>query len=191
MARVGPTVSYAPSVNTGAEQASPVRRVLRTLEPIKHELAKFGIVGTLCYGLDSAIFFFMRLVTEQPYTPKIVAGVISMTAAFVGNRHWTWRNRPESALGREYIRFVSVNAVGLVLQLACLGLTHDILGSFWPVMQTKLADFLSQGVFGMALATTFRFWAYRRFVFQAHVTANSVEPLASQGTTSKEARGEA
>ena len=51
-------------------------------------------------------------------------------------------------------------------RLGCLWVTHSWLGSYWPVLTSRLADNISGNIIGIGLATLFRFWAYRRFVFR-------------------------
>jgi len=48
-----------------------------------------------------------------------------------------------------------------------LAVSHYLLG-----LQSPLADNISANVVGLAAGTTFRFWAYRRYVFsESHVRA--------------------
>jgi putative flippase GtrA len=53
-----------------------------------------------------------------------------------------------------------MNLVGLVISVSCLAISHDLLGFTSP-----LADNISGNLIGIGLGTLFRFWAYRRFVF--------------------------
>ncbi|HET6214466.1 MAG TPA: GtrA family protein [Micromonosporaceae bacterium] len=132
-----------------------------------HELGKFGTVGIIAYVVDSVIFNVL-LGTMWWLPAKTIATVIAATVAFIGNRSWTWRHRERSNLTREYLLYFAFNAVGLGIGLACLWLSHDLLGRFWPeIYQTRLADNISAMVVGMGLGTMFRFWAYRTFVFVA------------------------
>jgi putative flippase GtrA len=130
-------------------------------------LGKFGTVGIIAYVVDSVIFNVL-LGTMWWLPAKTIATVIAATVAFIGNRFWTWRHRERSNLTREYLLYFAFNAVGLGIGLACLWLSHDLLGRFWPeIYQTRLADNISAMVVGMGLGTMFRFWASRTFVFVA------------------------
>ena len=132
------------------------------------EIMKFGTVGAITFCLDSAILYVVDVTFHEPIIAKIIAAVIAATAAFLGNRYWTWRHRPHTSLAREYGRYAVANGAGLGIQLACLGIAHYGLGAIWPeVFQTVLAHMISANVVGMAIATTFRFWTYRTFVFKA------------------------
>nr|WP_229789596.1 GtrA family protein [Pilimelia terevasa] len=130
------------------------------------ELGKFGTVGAVAFGVDTALFTWLNAGLEvEPLLAKTLATLVSASVAFVGNRFWTWRHRARSGLGREYLRYFLLNVVGLAIALAVLALSHYVLGAFWPVLRTDTADLIAANVVGNALGTLFRFWSYRRFVF--------------------------
>ena len=132
-----------------------------------HEAGKFGIVGAVCYVIDLAVFNLAAGQFGWGWVPALVVStVLSATCAFIGNRFWTWRHSSSRALHREYGLFFLFNLVGLAISSGMLLLSHDVLGSLWPVMQTRLADNISGKVIGVAFASLFRFWAYRRYVFR-------------------------
>jgi putative flippase GtrA len=90
---------------------------------------------------------------------------VSTTCAFAGNRWWTWRHVRASSLRRQYLLYFGFNVVGLAIAFACLYLSHTLLGGHWPVLRSPIADIVSGKILGVGLASLFRFWAYRRFVF--------------------------
>jgi putative flippase GtrA len=144
------------------------------------ELGKFGVVGGLAYAID-VTFFNVFLSSLGGIGAKISSTVIAASAAFIGNRFWTWRDRERSGLRREYLLYFFFNAVGLGIALACLWLSHSGLGHFWPrVYHTRLADNIAAQGFGLVLGTTFRFWSYKRFVFVAASTDKAAAELAEE-----------
>jgi putative flippase GtrA len=132
-----------------------------------NEVGKFGIVGAVCYGIDIGIFAVLNQLAGQKYLALTVSTIVAATAAFVGNRFWTWRDRERTSLRREYTLYFAFNGVGLLIGLACLYVSSNWLGAIWPsVFHTALADLVAGKVVGVVLASLFRFWAYRRFVFR-------------------------
>jgi putative flippase GtrA len=155
----------------------PVKRGLRGLiirfEHLLRELGKFGIVGGTSYVVDTVVFKILLSAEMNPLLAKTLATAISGTLAFIGNRYWTWRDRPRSGLRREYTLYFFFNVVGLVIGLVCLGVSHYLLGRFWRSFATQTADLISANFFGVALGTLFRFWSYRTIVFRTrNVTVN-------------------
>jgi putative flippase GtrA len=154
-----------------------VRSLYGRVEHLIHELAKFGVVGAIAFVVDVGTFNLLRngAMHDRPLTAKVISTVLATTVAFAGNRQWTFRHRERVGLRREYVLFFALNAVGLAISLTCLGISHYLLDFTSP-----LADNISANLIGMAFATTFRFWSYRRFVFTAPAPVEpAAEPLAA------------
>lgn len=136
------------------------------LGALVRELMKFGVVGAVAYVVDVGLFNLLRYaggegpLYEKPLTAKTISVVVATTVAYFGNRHWTFRHRDRHGLAREYSLFLLLNGIGLLIALACLAFSHYVLDLTGP-----LADNISANVVGLGLATTFRFWSYRRWVF--------------------------
>lgn len=134
-------------------------------EHLVREVGKFGVVGGSTFVLDTIVYNLV-LQSVGGFWAKIISTGVSASAAFLGNRYWTWRDRPRAALHREYLLYFVFNAVGLGIAEGCWWLSHYGLGHFWPAaFHTRLADNISTQVVGTAMGTLFRFWGYRRFVF--------------------------
>ena len=88
---------------------------------------------------------------------------------------------------REYSLFIVLNFIGLGIALAFLGFGHYVLKQHSP-----LATNIWGNVIGTGMATFFRFWAYKKFVFlhpdhpKAHAAA---EPAARRRAVHSGRRG--
>lgn len=150
-------------------------RLYQRFRGLVHELSKFGVVGAIAYVVDTVVFVLLLQVMET-LVAGALATAVAATVAFLGNRFWTWRHRARTGLAREYVLYFTFNAIGLLIVLAVLGVSHYGLGAIWPAFQSSLADVVAKNVVGLALGTSFRFWSYRRFVFRERA---SVSELAS------------
>lgn len=139
---------------------SALRSLEQRIRALFSELAKFGLVGLLSLGVDLLVFNLVLHLTDKPLTSKCVSTVVAATNAFFLNRHWSFKHRERSGLRREYALFAVLNAVGLLISLVCLGVSHYLLG-----FESRLADNIAANGVGLVLGTTFRFWSYRRFVW--------------------------
>jgi putative flippase GtrA len=148
------------------DQRSTLRRLYDRFSHLIHELGKFGAVGSVALVIDVVVFNWLRQIGVESLTSATISMAIAATAAFIGNRFWTWRDRERSGLRREYSLYFIFNAVGLLIALVCLGISTYGLGSIWPVFTTPLAENISKQIVGGALGTTFRFWSYRNIVFR-------------------------
>lgn len=142
------------------------------------ELVCFLVVGGLGYVVD--VVAFNLLLSHAPFSrwdptyARTAAMAAAMVVTFTGNRWWTWQDGARGDGRREAVLFVFFNVVGLLISLATLVVSHDLLG-----LTSRLSDNVSANVVGLGLATAFRFWSYRTFVFAAVATDGS-EPVGTQ-----------
>ena len=153
------------------------RTRVATLPSLAREGVKFGIVGVVALLVDVGVFNLLRFAggVGVLYDWPLAAKVLSMTAATVVawwlNRTWTFRHRRRDSPHLELAMFVAVAASSMVISVGCLAVSHYVFG--W---QSQVADNISANVVGLALATLFRFWAYRRFVFNQRDPHVLIEP---------------
>lgn len=126
------------------------------------EVGKFGIIGVTNTILDLLIFnaLLFTAFESSPAVAKVVSTVVSATSSYFMNRHWTWRHRARSGTHRELPTFLLLSALALGITEACLLFSHYGLG-----LTSKLSDNIAANGFGLLLATLFRFWSFKRFVF--------------------------
>ncbi|MGC1214519.1 MAG: GtrA family protein [Micromonospora sp.] len=127
-----------------------------------HEALKFGIVGGINTVINYAVFNALALTVFRDGQLKAtaIATIVATITSYLMNRHWTYRDRPKSALQREYALFFLFNATGLIIELGVLAAAKYGLGV------TSLLALNVAKTGGVLLATMFRFWSYRTFVFQ-------------------------
>lgn len=152
-------------------------KLLARFRVIGAEFAKFGIVGAVCTVVDVGLFNVFHFGLDiDPLLAKTASVVIAVTVSYLGNRHWSFRHRARTGFRREYALFFGLNGVGLALALGCLAFTKYALGLTGP-----LALNVAGNVIGMGMATLFRFWSYRRWVFPAAPsTPGSAEPVVPE-----------
>jgi putative flippase GtrA len=133
---------------------------------IASELGKFGIVGFLAFVVTDAGTNLLHFRAGQgPLTANVIATIVAMAVSYAGNRYWTFRHRQRSGVRREGSLFLLLNGVGLVIQLACLGFTTYLLG-----LHGRLS-YNAALITGIALATLFRYWSYKTWVWRAQPAA--------------------
>jgi putative flippase GtrA len=139
---------------------------------MRRELGKFGVIGLIAYVIDLAVFNLLRFaggegpLFDKPLTAKVISVLVATTFAYFGNRNWTFKDRTRSSFRREYALFFVFNAVGMIISLSCLWISHYVLG-----FDSALADNISANVIGLVLGTVFRFWGYHNWVFPNDVSS--------------------
>ena len=133
-------------------------------------LVKFGVVGLIGFLIDIALFNALRvgLLGEGTWAQSAIgAKTISTSVAIVfnwlGNRYWTFRRHRRRHALREFAEYAIVSVGGMAISLACLWISHHVLG-----LTSLLADNISTNVIGLGLGTAFRFLLYRYWVFGHH-----------------------
>ncbi|MBO3740441.1 GtrA family protein [Actinoplanes flavus] len=137
--------------------ASTLTERLRRLAP---EALAFGVIGAGNTLLYLAIYYVSMPI--GPVKASVLATVITTSLAYLANRYWTYRHHSRTALRREYTLFFGFNLIGMLIQS---GLTY--LGKYgfgFSEHDDKMA-LLAFTTIGIGIATVFRFWAYRTFVF--------------------------
>ena len=125
-----------------------------------HEVAKFGVVGVIAFfitlGGANLLHYGAGL---GPLTSVTIATVVATVFAFFGNTRWAFRHRKGSHWGRESGLFFVFNGIGLLIQLGFVAAVHYGLG-----MDSKLSYNVAN-IIGIGVATIFRLYCYRRWVF--------------------------
>jgi len=131
------------------------------------QFVRFGLVGGVGFVVDFGVFNLLRAtvfapeaVHEGPIFAKLISTALAILVNWVGNRFWTFRDHRGPQLLREGVEFAVVSVGGLLIGLACLWISHYLLG-----LTSTLADNISSNVIGLGLGTAFRFALYRFWVF--------------------------
>jgi putative flippase GtrA len=139
-----------------------------------HEVAKFGVVGGIGFVITEVGTNLLQVPLDW-LLANTIATVAAACVTFAGNRYWTFRHRDRDSVGREYVIFFVLNAIGLGIQLAFLGFARYALGTtdkLWLNVALLV---------GIVFGTLFRFWSYRTWVWRAVPSADAagVAGLAS------------
>ena len=155
-----------------------IRDVYARFRVLIHEAAKFGVIGALAFLITIGGANALRSGAGMgELTSVTIATVFATVFSYFGNKLWAFRHRKGSALRRESILFFVFNAIGLLIQLAFVGTARYGLG---------LKDTYSYNVaniLGVAVATIFRLYTYRRWVFlmatEGPLSAEQLQPETS------------
>jgi putative flippase GtrA len=146
-----------------------IRDLYNRFRDLIHEVLKFGTVG----GVGALLQFIIQDIAHAKYGMSEAGGQavgigVGVFLTFFGNRYWTYADRRShgKAFYRETAQFLFWCFAGLGIQEGLLwvftsGIHHH---------HDSLAYYDAVTAVGIAVATLFRLWAYRTFVFK------SVEP---------------
>ena len=150
---------------------SLVERVREFLPPRYREFAKFLVVGGTAWVVDAGLFTLLShtVLDNKVLTSKIISVLVSTIVSYVLNREWSFSSRGGREIHHEALLFFLVNGIALGINLAPLAISHYLiginLGHGYTRLTVSIADWISANIIGTGVATMFRYWAYRRFVF--------------------------
>ncbi len=138
------------------------------LRLLYREIAKFGLVGIAGIFVNMIALNLLLSTGLQTVRASVLATIIAITFNYVGFRYFTYRSADRSQRGKEIGLFVFFSVVGLVIQNGILyaatygmGWNGRLANNFWSLA-------------GIGVATLFRFWSYRTWVFRS-LPAQAVE----------------
>jgi putative flippase GtrA len=150
------------------------------------EGAKFAVVGLagaviVVAGAD-ALHYGLGLGKYASVTISTVAGMVPNYAA---NRYWTFRQRLRHLSRRQTALFFVLNGAGILFQYACVAIVPVLPG------RSDRLWYTAANIVGLGLAAAFRFWSYRRWVWNAPGAADDPHPAELQQAGPAPDRGDA
>ncbi len=143
--------------------AESIRRLVGAYRHLAKEIGAFGVVGGVCFVIDVALFQVLYAQAGLgAVTSKFVATAVSMTAAYVGHRYWSFSHRARPGMRQEYVRFAAINGVTLLMGLGIVAFVR------YGLDQESALVLQVANVGSIALGTVVRYLSYRRWVFPAH-----------------------
>jgi len=140
-----------------------VRKLYVRFQRLIHEAAKFGVVGVVGVFITNGGYALLHNTFGLgPVTSTTIATIVATAVSYVANRYWSFRHRERTTVAREGVIFFVLNGVGLLIQDAVVAFNFYLLGNG----HDKVAEFIALNA-GIALATLFRFWSYRKWVWAA------------------------
>ncbi len=143
--------------------AESIRRLLGAYRQLVKEIGAFSAVGLVCFTIDVALFQVLYAQAGLgAVTSKFVATAVSMTAAYVGHRYWSFSHRARPGMRQEYVRFAAINGVTLLMGLGIVAFVR------YGLDQESALVLQVANVGSIAVGTLVRYLSYRRWVFPAH-----------------------
>jgi putative flippase GtrA len=143
-----------------------VKALYDRFRDLLHEVARFGVVGLV--GLvvtDSGANLLQYGAGVDRFSATAVATIAATALSFAASRYWTFRHRQRSGAGRETVLFFAVNGIGVAITEGCVELAaaFGLTGKF--AYNVALLG-------GIGLATVFRYWSYKRWIWPSAATAS-------------------
>jgi putative flippase GtrA len=147
-----------------------VRGLIERFRHLIHEVAKFGVIGAVGFVVTELGFNLLHFSEGLGlFTSNAIATGVAAVVTFLGNKYWTFAKRGNHSTARETIIFFALNGVGALIQYGCTWIAQNGFNVTDKYL-LNVAFFI-----GIGLATLFRFWSYRTFVWAERAAAEPVE----------------
>lgn len=121
---------------------------------------KFAIIGALGFVVDSLVLLFaLHSLGLDPYSGRILSFLAAITFTWLGNRFFTFRDRRQASLFKEWLTFFLTNSLGGAINYV----TYSLLVTFVPFIKTSPLWGVAAG---SIVAMLFNYAASSRVVFR-------------------------
>lgn len=151
------STSVLPTRPQPAEWAGPTAGAPR----LSRQALSFLVIGGIATVVDVVLFNVLHYRAGlDPVSAKGLSTVAGAVVAFAGNRQFSFGDQTGNGMRRQAVLFGLVSVVALGLSVLPIVVARYGLG-----LTGVLALNAAGNVVGLALATAFRFWACRTWVF--------------------------
>jgi putative flippase GtrA len=151
------------------------------LRRLSGEVARFFVVNVVATTVALVIFnglthgvkgWFDGPMHEHPITTYLIANTVGMIVSYVGSRSYAFRHRHANGPGGGVFGYAAINFASFVIPISLLWVSRNVLDQ-----DSAFADNISANVLGTIFGATFRFWAFRTFVFTSDQNASPFRRL--------------
>ena len=142
------------------------------------EMGRFLVVGAVSFVVDMGLFNLLVFGPGQVLAHKTTtANVISVTTAtlvsWLGNRHWTFKDKRSARQGRELLIYAAINVVAALVPVGTVALTRYTFGLATPLALNAAK------VTGIVIGTAIRYVGYKLWVFTGDKDAKDEAAVAA------------
>jgi len=133
------------------------------------QLAKFGAVGAANFAVDfgvlNLLIFITGIANGWYFTLfKSISFIVAVTNSFFWNKMWTFGKKDQKHAGKEFVQFLLVSLIGLLLNAGIASLIVNVVG---PLGSIGLKTWANVGTaVASILVLVWNFVGYKFFVFK-------------------------
>lgn len=119
------------------------------------QFCKFGLVGTLCFGIDYGLMLFLTEIARMEYfASSAVSFVVSVVVNYILSMRYVFEGREGMRKVTEVLIFVALSVVGLVLNQMIMWIAVEFFHIFYALAK----------IFATLMVTTYNFISRKMFL---------------------------
>lgn len=121
------------------------------------QIAKFGLVGVLCFVIDYAVYRLMNLVFEKTgvadafpsyiYLSLAAAFIVSVVVNYLLSMRYVFTRRQDMSRKREFTVFVILSVIGLLINEACMYIGMDVIYAHLSFVRNLMSFDFAKDIF--------------------------------------------
>ena len=121
------------------------------------QIARFGLVGVICFIIDYVVYRLMNLLFEgtgiaegfpQYIYVSLAAGfVVSVVVNYILSMRFVFVRKDDMSRRREFVIFLILSVIGLFVNELCMFIGMDVIYANWPWLQGLMTRSFAQNWF--------------------------------------------
>lgn len=100
------------------------------IKQLFHQFLKFGLVGAIAFVIDyTGLMILSQLLHMHPIAAATISFALSVCFNYVASMHYVFERRDDLSRKREFVTFVVLSTIGLILNDIIMGIGTGFLGS--------------------------------------------------------------
>lgn len=133
------------------------------------QFAKFGAIGVANFAVDIGILnlliFFSGTAVGIAYTVfKIISFIFAVTNSYIWNKYWAFHKGGTKEAGKEFLGFMTISVIGLVLNALIASLLVNVIGPLGGINVKTWASV--SAAFASVCVMFWNFVGYKFWVFK-------------------------
>lgn len=133
------------------------------------QLAKFGAVGAANFAVDfgvvNLLIYLTGLADGWYFTVfKATSFIVAVTNSFFWNKMWTFRKKEKKEAGKQFMQFILVSLIGLLINAGVASLIVNIIGPLGDIGVKTWANIAT--AIASIVVLTWNFLGYKFIVFK-------------------------
>ncbi len=149
------------------------------------EMARFLAVGGLSFVVDMGLFNLLvfgpgHVMAHKTTTANVISVTMATLVSWIGNRHWTFKDKSSGRRGRELVIYAAINLVAALIPVGTVALTRYTFNLATPLALNGAK------VAGIIIGTAIRYVGYKLWVFtggKAPKAASGADEVAAIAAT--------
>lgn len=143
--------------------------LLSKIFPFFFQFAKFGAIGVANFAVDIGILNLLIFATGMavglPYTVfKVISFSFAVTNSYLWNKFWAFKKENTKEAGKEFLGFISVSVVGLILNALIASILVNVVGPLGGIGVKTWASVAA--AFASVCVMLWNFVGYKFWVFK-------------------------